>query len=94
MQKPMERNKPLKACPDLSCRRLQTCHRQSAGKACLKTHFRNDSEFYDSLTARINRLCRGSKPDPNDTRTDSEKMAEVRQAFEERLAYLVAAEGP
>lgn len=85
MQKPMERDQPLKACPDLSCRRLKTCHRQAAGRPCLKTHFRNDDEFYDYLAAKINRLCRGGKPDPNDTRTDDEKLAEVRRAFEERL---------
>ena len=94
MQKPMERNKPLKACPDLSCRRLQTCHRQAAGKACLKTHFRNDDEFYDYMAAKLNRLCRGDKPDPNDTRTDDEKMADLRKVFEERLRELEALEGP
>jgi hypothetical protein len=90
---PMERGKPLKACPDLSCRRLKACHRKARGKACLKTHYRNDDEFYDFMTAKINRLCRGAKPDPHDTRSDDEKMADLRKIFVERLRELEASEG-
>ena len=91
---PMERNRPLKACPDLSCRRLQTCHGLAPRKACLKTHYRNDSEFYDYMAAKFRRFSRGARPDPHDTRTDDESMAEMRKVLEERLRELVALEGP
>ena len=46
------------------------------------------------MAAKLNRLCRGDKPDPNDTRTDDEKMADLRKVFEERLRELEALEGP
>lgn len=94
MHQPTEREKPLKACPDLTCRRINTCQNLAPRKNCLKTHFRNDDECYDFLAAKINRLCRGykSKRDPNDTRSDSELMAEVRKVFVERLHELEALE--
>jgi hypothetical protein len=90
MHQPTEREKPFKACPDLSCRRINRCQKLAPRKNCLKTHFRNDDEWFDYMAARINRLCKGakSKRDPNDTRSDSELMAEFHQALVERLEYL------
>ena len=94
MHQPTEREKPFKACPDLSCRRIHICQKLAPRKNCLKTHFRNDDECYDYLAAKINRICKGakSKRDPNDTRSDSELMAELRKIFVERLEYLEALE--
>jgi hypothetical protein len=81
---PMERNRPLKACPDMSCRRLRTCHGLAPRRTCLKTHYRNNDEFYDYMTAKINRLCRGAKDDPNDTRSEDELLAEMYKILQER----------
>lgn len=89
---PMERNRPLKACPDMSCRRLKICHGLAPGKACLKTHYRNEDEYFGYIAAKINRLCRGGKVDPNETRSDDELLAEVYKIFQERVRELDAME--
>ena len=84
---PTERNKPLKACPHLSCRRSKTCHTLARGKACLITHFKNDDEWYDYMATKIRRITRRSKPDPARAElSEDELMAIMYRALKDRLA--------
>jgi hypothetical protein len=83
---PTERNRPLKACPDMSCRRNRTCHSLARGKACLITHFRNDDEWLDYMAAKINRITRryGTKPSDDAEMSEDEALSAMYEIFQER----------
>jgi hypothetical protein len=90
----LERNRPLKACPDLSCRRLSTCHGLAPGKTCLKTHFASHDDWCDYMAAKINRITQrhGVAAEDEDPLSEDEALAEMYKIFRERERELDAME--
>ena len=85
----LERNVPLKACPNMSCRREHVCHKAATGGECAITHYLSKDEWYDELTARIQELRKEGDPDPATRYLSGEaKAAAVYKALKERAIEL------
>jgi hypothetical protein len=54
--KPLERDVPLAACPDLSCGRKKHCLTWAYNTHCLKTHYRNHDEWRQLIIDKIEAL--------------------------------------
>ena len=83
----LERDVPLKACPDMFFRRDKICHGAVSGRHCAITHFLNKDDLYDMLSARIYELRKMGDPDPATRYLEGEaKAAAVYKALLEREA--------
>jgi hypothetical protein len=87
--KPMERDVPLKACPDLSCGRRRHCLRLAYDIYCLKTYYRNHDEWRQEIIDRINELRKEGDDNPETKYLSGDARADyVYNALKKRAREL------
>ena len=87
--KPVERDVPLKACPDLSCGRKGYCLFWAYHTHCLKTHYRNHDEWRQEVIGRINELRKEKFYDPvRAAMTPDERASQIYKLLKARAEQM------